>query len=72
MIDRFSRCIVENCRMLPISVYVWLGVVLCVGTGLLWAFMDFRKGSRWATGLLVGYLLWIYSMTVMWKRGCSN
>lgn len=68
MIDRFSQCIVENCRMLPTSVYVWLGVVLCVGTVLLWAFMGFRKGSRWAVGLLlVGYLLWIYSMTVIFR-----
>ena len=68
MIDRFSQCIVENCRMLPICVYVWLGVVLCVGTVLLWAFMGFRKGSRWTAGLLLmAYLFWIYCMTVIFR-----
>ena len=68
MIDRFSQCIVDNCRMLPTRVYVWLGVVLCVGTVLLWAFMGFRKGSRWAAGLLLmAYLFWIYCMTVIFR-----
>ena len=52
--------------MLPTSAYVWLGGVLCLGTVLLWAFMGFRKGARWAAGLLlVEYLFWIYCMTVI-------
>lgn len=69
MIGRFLQCIAEDCQLLPTNIYVWLGAILCFGTVLLWTFLGFRKGTRWAAVLLlVEYLFWTYSMTVIFRE----
>ena len=68
MISRFTQCIIENCQMLPPRMYFWLGILLCLGTVSLWVSLGFRKGTRWAVGLLlVLYLFWIYCMTLIYR-----
>lgn len=68
MIDRILQCIVENCQMLPTSIYVWFGVVLCAGMVLFWSFLGLLKGTQWVAGLLlVEYLVWIFCMAVFFR-----
>lgn len=67
-INKATEYIGECFSSIPASVSVGMSFIFFLGTILLFAFLGFRKGIRWSSGLLfLEYLILLISLTVLFR-----